>query len=90
MGAKILICDEPTRGIDVGAKREIYDLLWELAATGKGILFVSSDLPELIGTCHRILVFAHDKIAGEVPRTAFDQQRILALAYEEYDLDRTN
>jgi ribose transport system ATP-binding protein len=89
-GSKILICDEPTRGIDVGAKREIYDLLWDLAATGKGIIFVSSDLPELIGTCHRIIVFAHGKIAGEVPRVAFDQQRILSLAYEEYDLEPNN
>ena len=47
-GAKVLICDEPTRGIDVGAKAEIYDLLWTLAAEGRGVLFVSSDLPELI------------------------------------------
>jgi len=89
-GSTILICDEPTRGIDMDAKREIYNLLWELASTGKGIVFVSSDLPELIGTCHRIIVFAHGKIAGEVLRTAFDQQRILSLAYEEYDLEPTN
>jgi ribose transport system ATP-binding protein len=89
-GSKILICDEPTRGIDVGAKREIYELLWALAASGKGIIFVSSDLPELIGTCHRIIVFAHGKIAGEVPRIAFDQHRILSLAYEEYDLEPSN
>jgi ribose transport system ATP-binding protein len=89
-GSKILICDEPTRGIDVGAKREIYELLWDLAAVGKGIIFVSSDLPELIGTCHRIIVFAHGKIAGEVPRRLFDQHRILSLAYEEYDLEPSN
>jgi ribose transport system ATP-binding protein len=89
-GSKILICDEPTRGIDVGAKREIYDQLWDLAATGKGIIFVSSDLAELIGTCHRIIVFAHGKIAGEVPRVGFDQQRILSLAYQEYDLEPSN
>jgi len=89
-GSKILICDEPTRGIDVGAKREIYDLLWNLAAAGKGIIFVSSDLPELIGTCHRIIVFAHGRIAGEVPRAAFDQQRILSLAYEESELEPSN
>ena len=89
-GSRIVICDEPTRGIDVGAKREIYDLLWDLAAAGKGIIFVSSDLPELIGTCHRIVVFAHGKIAGEVPRSAFDQQRILSLAYEEYGHESSN
>jgi ribose transport system ATP-binding protein len=85
-----LICDEPTRGIDVGAKREIYDLLWALAAAGKGIIFVSSDLPELISICHRIIVFAQGKIVGELPRAAFNQQRILSLAYEEYDLERAN
>ena len=87
---KVLICDEPTRGIDVGAKAEIYDLMWGLAAQGKGILVVSSDLPELLAICHRILVFAKGRIAGEVPRAAFDQQRILSLAYEEPRLDRTN
>ncbi|HWK45451.1 MAG TPA: sugar ABC transporter ATP-binding protein [Stellaceae bacterium] len=89
-GMKVLICDEPTRGIDVGAKAEIYDLMWGLAAQGKGILVVSSDLPELLAICHRILVFAKGRIAGEVPRAAFDQQRILSLAYEEPGLDRTN
>jgi ribose transport system ATP-binding protein len=87
---KVLICDEPTRGIDVGAKAEIYDLMWGLAAQGKGILVVSSDLPELLAICHRILVFAKGRIAGEVPRAAFDQQRILSLAYKEPGLDRTN
>jgi ribose transport system ATP-binding protein len=89
-GSKILICDEPTRGVDVGAKSEIYDLLWQLAATGRGIIFVSSELPELIAVCHRIVVFAKGKIVGDVPRTAFDQQRILSLAYEEYDLEPAN
>jgi ribose transport system ATP-binding protein len=89
-GSKILICDEPTRGIDVGARREIYDLLWSLAAEGKGIVFVSSDLPELIGICHRILVFSNGKVVGEVVRREFDQQRILSLAYEEYSRDRTD
>jgi ribose transport system ATP-binding protein len=89
-GAKILICDEPTRGIDVGAKREIYDLLWTLAAAGKGIILVSSDLPELTSICHRIIVFAQGRIVGELPRARFNQQRILSLAYEEYDLERAN
>ncbi|MDY0095997.1 MAG: sugar ABC transporter ATP-binding protein [Candidatus Vecturithrix sp.] len=80
----ILIFDEPTRGIDVGAKYEIYLLLWKLAAIGKSILIVSSDLPELLGICHRILVFSNGKIAGEVPRSEFNQERILSLAYKEY------
>ncbi len=82
--AEILIFDEPTRGIDVGARYEIYLLLWKLAALGKGIIVVSSDLDELIGICHRILVFSDGKITGEVNREEFDQERILSFAYAEY------
>ena len=81
---EVLIFDEPTRGIDVGAKYEIYTLLWKLAAAGKGIIIVSSDLPELLGICHRIVVFSNWKIAGEVQRADFSQERILALAYQDY------
>ncbi|MBR0750986.1 sugar ABC transporter ATP-binding protein [Bradyrhizobium jicamae] len=83
-GPKTLIFDEPTRGIDVGAKAEIYELLGNLAAEGKGILVVSSDLPELMAICHRILVFSKGRISGEVPRAEFDEHRILSLAYQEY------
>ena len=80
----ILIFDEPTRGIDVGAKYEIYLLLWKLAAAGKSIIIVSSDLPELMGICHRILVFSNGSITGELDRKEFDQKQILSLAYTEY------
>ncbi len=83
-GPKVLIFDEPTRGIDVGAKAEIYDLLWKFAAEEKGVLVVSSDLPELIGICHRIIVFSDGKIAGEIARDQFEESRILSLAYKEY------
>ncbi|WP_245432761.1 sugar ABC transporter ATP-binding protein [Rhizobium sp. WW_1] len=83
-GPKVLIFDEPTRGIDVGAKAEIYELLWKFAAEERGVLVVSSDLPELIGICHRIIVFSDGKIAGEIPREQFDESRILSLAYKEY------
>jgi ribose transport system ATP-binding protein len=86
-GAKVLLCDEPTRGIDVGAKEEIYELLWNLADGGRGIVVVSSDLPELIGICHRIIVFAHDRIVAEVKRADFSEHRILSLAYEEFGLE---
>ncbi|KJC52387.1 sugar ABC transporter ATP-binding protein [Bradyrhizobium sp. LTSP857] len=89
-GPKALIFDEPTRGIDVGAKAEIYELLGNLAADGKGILVVSSDLPELMAICHRILVFSNGRIAGEVPRAEFDEHRILSLAYQEYGRDQGN
>lgn len=87
--ANVFIFDEPTRGIDVGAKYEIYNLLWDLAAQGKSIIIVSSDLPELMGICHRILVFSKGKIAGSVARADFDQEAILSLAYQEYLEKRT-
>ena len=82
--ARIIFFDEPTRGIDVGAKYEIYLLIWDLLARGKGVLMVSSDLNELMGVCHRILVFSAGRIAGEVLRNDFSQERILSLAYQEY------
>ena len=82
--AEVLVFDEPTRGIDVGARYEIYALLGRLAAAGKAILLVSSDLPELMGICHRILVFSDGRITGDVPRAEFAQERILSLAYQEY------
>jgi ribose transport system ATP-binding protein len=83
-GTSALILDEPTRGVDVGAKREIYHLLWMLAAEGKGVVMVSSDMPELMGVCHRIVVFSKDRIVGELQRSEFNQERILSLAYQEY------
>ena len=89
-GSKVLLCDEPTRGIDVGARAEIYDLLWSLTANGRGVLFISSDLPELIAIAHRILVFAKGRVVGEVPRREFDQHRILSMAYEEYGRERSH
>ncbi len=63
---QVIIFDEPTRGVDVGARAEIYQKLREFAAAGVGIIMISSDLPELIGMCDRILVMHHGKIAGEV------------------------
>ena len=82
--ADVLIFDEPTRGIDVGAKYEIYLLLWKLAKLGKAIIIVSSDLPEILGICHRIIVFSNGNITGEVNRREFDQEKILSMAYQEY------
>jgi ribose transport system ATP-binding protein len=82
--SRIIFFDEPTRGIDVGAKYEIYLLLWKLLAEGKGVLLVSSDLNELMGICHRILVFSAGRITGEVTREDFSQERILGFAYQEY------
>lgn len=62
---KVLILDEPTRGIDVGAKYEIYELMNEMAEAGMAVLMISSELPELIGMCKRIYVMAEGEIKGE-------------------------
>ncbi|MEU5127232.1 sugar ABC transporter ATP-binding protein [Streptomyces mobaraensis] len=66
-GVRLLILDEPTRGVDVGAKVEIYRLVNELTAAGCGVLMVSSDLPEVLGMSDRVLVMARGRVAGEVP-----------------------
>lgn len=76
----ILILDEPTRGIDVGAKYEIYKIMLELAEAGKAILMISSELPELIGVCDRIYVMGKGRITGELPAAEFDQERIMKYA----------
>ena len=79
-GAEVIIFDEPTRGIDVGAKQEIYNLMNELAAQGKGILMVSSDMPELLGMCDRIVVISEGRQTGIVDKEDFSQETILSLA----------
>jgi len=76
----VLIMDEPTRGIDVGAKYEIYKLMGDLAAEGKALVIVSSELPELIGMCDRIYVMCKGEIAGELSRDQFTQEAIMRLA----------
>jgi ribose transport system ATP-binding protein len=82
--ASIIMLDEPTRGIDVGAKAEIYILLQRLAQGGKALLVVSSELPELMVLCDRILVLSRERLVGELHRKDFDEERILSLAYSEY------
>lgn len=76
----ILIFDEPTRGIDVGAKQEIYDLMIQLVETGKSIIMVSSEMPELIGMSNRILVMAAGRIQAELHPQEYSQSRILNIA----------
>ena len=76
----ILIFDEPTRGIDVGAKQEIYHLMTELADLGKTILMISSDMEELLGMSDRIIVMCEGELAGEVQKDNFNQHYILDLA----------
>ncbi len=77
---KVLLLDEPTRGIDVGAKREIYAIMYELARRGVGILMVSSELPEVLGVSDRVLVMRQGRIAGELSRDTATQEGALRLA----------
>lgn len=79
----VLIVDEPTRGVDVGAKYEIYSILNDLAADGAGILFISSELEELMGVCDRMLVMSNGEIQATFERAAFDKERILRAAFRE-------
>ncbi|MGT2919824.1 sugar ABC transporter ATP-binding protein [Streptococcus canis] len=77
---KVLILDEPTRGVDVGAKREIYQLMNELAERGVPIIMVSSDLPEVLGVSDRIIVMHEGKIAGQLSREEATQEKVMQLA----------
>ena len=77
---EILLLDEPTRGIDVGAKYEIYQLILSLAAKGKSVIMVSSEMPELMGICDRILVMSGGRLAGEVEVANSSQEEIMSLA----------
>ncbi|SCX29626.1 Arabinose import ATP-binding protein AraG [Agrobacterium sp. DSM 25558] len=79
-GVKVLIIDEPTRGIDVGAKSEIYEILYELASQGMAIIVISSELPEVMGITDRIAVMCQGRIATIVEREQFDERLILAAA----------
>ncbi len=75
----MLILDEPTRGIDVGAKYEIYGLINELAAQGKAVVMISSELPELLGMCDRIYTISEGAITGDVPRSEATQESLMYL-----------
>lgn len=79
---KIFFLDEPTRGVDVGAKYEIYTYINELAKTGCAVLVVSSEMEEVMGICDRILVMHKDSIVADVPKAEFNQERIIQYALE--------
>ena len=76
----LIIFDEPTRGIDVGAKYEIYKLMEELVSNGKTIIMVSSEMQELIGMSDRIIVLFEGSVVGEIPRDKFSQNLIMSYA----------
>jgi ABC-type sugar transport system ATPase subunit len=80
MDPDILLLDEPTRGIDVGAKAEIYQLIHKLADEGKSIIMVSSELPELIGMCDRIITICEGRVTGEFKGTEATPEQLLAAA----------
>lgn len=80
---KIIIMDEPTKGVDVGAKAEIYDIMSQMAEKGYGVLLISSEMPEILGMCDRIYVMCNGRITGEIPRREATQEAILELAMEK-------
>jgi putative multiple sugar transport system ATP-binding protein len=82
----VLILDEPTRGIDVGAKYEIYVIINKLVAAGKAVLVISSELPELLGICDRIYTLSAGRITGEVPVREATQESLMALMTKEREL----
>ncbi|MEK6651149.1 MAG: ATP-binding cassette domain-containing protein, partial [Bacteroidota bacterium] len=77
---RLIIVDEPTAGIDVGAKSEIHDELRALAASGVGVIVISSELPELLGLCSRIIVMRNRTIAGSLDRSEATEERIMHLS----------
>jgi len=79
-GPKVLILDEPTRGVDVGAKAEIYKLVQDFASSGGAVVFISSEMPEILGMCDRILVMAEGRIVGEFAGSKATQEEILKCA----------
>jgi ribose transport system ATP-binding protein len=83
---QVFILDEPTRGIDVGAKHEVYRLINELAARGAGVLMISSEVEELIGMCDRILVLRRGEIRDEILPDEFNRERILRAALHDGSL----
>ncbi|ALI55175.1 multiple monosaccharide ABC transporter ATP-binding protein [Celeribacter marinus] len=80
---EVLILDEPTRGIDVGAKYEIYTIINDLAAQGKGVVMISSEMPELLGMCDRIYVMNEGALVGELTAAEASQERIMSLIVSE-------
>jgi len=83
---EVLILDEPTRGIDVGAKFEIYGIINELADAGKAVVVISSELPELLGICDRIFTLAFGRITGQLPRGEATQESLMALMTQEKEV----
>ena len=83
--ADLLMLDEPTRGVDVGAKSEIYSIINQLSAAGKAILVISSDLPEVLGISDRILVMRHGRVVGELTASQASEELVMSMATGTYE-----
>ena len=77
---RVVVIDEPTRGIDIGAKQQIYRFIAQLAAEGRSVIVISSEMAELIGICHRIIVMRNGRVVGEVAGEAMTEHAIVVLA----------
>jgi ribose transport system ATP-binding protein len=86
-GSRVLLLDEPTRGVDVGARVEIYEVINAVTAAGGAVVMVSSDLPEVLGMSDRVLVMSGGHIAGELPADDATQDRVMTLAVRDVDRD---
>ena len=80
-GADVFIFDEPTHGIDVDGKEEIYDLMGELADQGKGVIFISSEFTELVGACNRVIVMREGRLVDELEGDAISDSALVELCY---------
>ena len=80
---KVVIMDEPTKGVDVGAKAEIYQIMGNLAKQGYGIVLISSEMPEILGMSDRIVIMCNGKVTGELNKDEATQEGILELAMEK-------
>jgi ABC-type sugar transport system ATPase subunit len=76
---RVILLDDPTRGVDIGAKREIYELIRQMSADGRVVIFSSTELPELIGLCDRIIVLYRGRLVGEVAAGSVDNRALLHL-----------
>jgi ABC-type sugar transport system ATPase subunit len=87
---RVLLLDEPTRGVDVGAKAEIYALIAEQCRAGMAVVLVTSELPELIGLCDRIVMLVEGRIGGTFSRAEANEERLLAAALAGRTASRDN
>ena len=80
IGPSVLILDEPTQGVDIGSKSEIHEMMVDLASKGMAIVMISSELPEILGMSHRVMVMHEGRVTGILERAQADQEKIMALA----------